>query len=299
MRLSPALPAAVAALLLGAPGALASVPHTVAPGESLSSVAAVNGLSVAAVAAASGLSPDAQLVAGSTVQIPPAGATSTAAAPAAAAPSSSSTSSSGYVVRSGDTLTGIAAANGLSLSSLAAANGLSTTSHVIQGTTLQLSGSPATAAASAPATTTAPAPAAAPSAPASSGTVTSSDISTVAARNGVPSSLASAIGWQESGFNNGAVSNVGARGVMQVMPGTFDFVQQNLARRTLDPSNAEDNVGAGVLYLGHLLQETGGDEQTAIAGYYQGLASVRARGMYDDTKQYVANVMALRSRYGG
>ena len=86
---------------------------------------------------------------------------------------------------------------------------------------------------------------------------------------------------------------------MQVMPGTFDWVQRNLASRTLSSSSATDNVGAGVLYLGHLLKETGGDEATAIAGYYQGLASVRSRGMYDDTKQYVANVMALRGRYGG
>jgi hypothetical protein len=37
----------------------------------------------------------------------------------------------------------------------------------------------------------------------------------------------------------------------------------------------------------------------AAAGYYQGLQSVRDRGMYDDTKRYVDNVLALRSRFGG
>ena len=56
---------------------------------------------------------------------------------------------------------------------------------------------------------------------------------------------------------------------------------------------------AGVLYLKQLLAETGGDETAAIAGYYQGLGSVRSRGLFDDTKQYVANVQALRSRFGG
>ncbi len=56
---------------------------------------------------------------------------------------------------------------------------------------------------------------------------------------------------------------------------------------------------AGVLYLKHLLEQTGGDESTAIAGYYQGLGAVRSRGLFDDTKQYVANVQALRSRFGG
>ena len=59
------------------------------------------------------------------------------------------------------------------------------------------------------------------------------------------------------------------------------------------------NVHAGVIYLKHLLQQTGGDENTAIAGYYQGLGAVRSRGLFDDTQQYVANVQALRSRFGG
>ncbi|MEZ0291915.1 MAG: lytic transglycosylase domain-containing protein [Solirubrobacteraceae bacterium] len=105
--------------------------------------------------------------------------------------------------------------------------------------------------------------------------------------------------WQESGFNNGVVSSANARGVMQVMPGTWDYVERNLAGRTLDPASATDNVQAGVLFLRHLLQQTGGDEATAAAAYYQGLQSVRDRGLYDDTQQYVANVQALRSRFGG
>ena len=95
------------------------------------------------------------------------------------------------------------------------------------------------------------------------------------------------------------VSCANARGVMQVMPGTWDYVQQNLAGRPAQPASATDNVRAGVLYLQHLLQQTGGDESAAIAGYYQGLGAVRSRGLFDDTQQYVANVQALRSRFGG
>jgi soluble lytic murein transglycosylase-like protein len=129
--------------------------------------------------------------------------------------------------------------------------------------------------------------------------VGAADIQQVAAAHGVSPSLAAAIAWQESGFNNAMVSPANARGVMQVMPGTWDYVQNNLASRTLDPSSATDNVHAGVLYLQRLLGETGGDEATAIAGYYQGLGSVRSRGLFDDTQRYVANVQALRSRFGG
>jgi soluble lytic murein transglycosylase-like protein len=86
---------------------------------------------------------------------------------------------------------------------------------------------------------------------------------------------------------------------MQVMPGTWDWVNRNLAPGPLDPASATDNVRAGSLYLAQLLKETGGDERMAAAGYYQGLASVRERGLFDDTRRYVDNVMALRGRFGG
>jgi hypothetical protein len=60
--------------------------------------------------------------------------------------------------------------------------------------------------------------------------------------------------------------------------------------------DAQDNVTAGVALLSVLTHETP-HEPTAVAGYYQGLASVRSHGMFRDTKQYVADVMALRSRF--
>ena len=41
------------------------------------------------------------------------------------------------------------------------------------------------------------------------------------------------------------------------------------------------------------------DQSLAAAGYYQGLGSVRAHGMYTDTRRYVRNVMALQTRFGG
>ena len=101
----------------------------------------------------------------------------------------------------------------------------------------------------------------------------------MAAAHGVSPSLAAAIAWQESGFNNSMVSSANARGVMQVMPGTWDYVQQNLAGgQQLDPNSATDNIHAGVMYLKRLITDAGGDENAAIAGYYQGLASVRERG---------------------
>jgi N-acetylmuramoyl-L-alanine amidase len=109
--------------------------------------------------------------------------------------------------------------------------------------------------------------------------------------------LALGISWEESGFNQRNVSVVGAIGAMQVMPSTGAFVGQAIVHRHLDLINAADNATAGVALLAVLLRETKGNERLAAAGYYQGLASVRSRGMYDDTKQYVANVLALRNRF--
>jgi soluble lytic murein transglycosylase-like protein len=55
---------------------------------------------------------------------------------------------------------------------------------------------------------------------------------------------------------------------------------------------------AGVMYLGQLLRDTGGDEAAATAAYHQGLSSLRRIGLLPETRRYVANVMALRRQYG-
>jgi LysM repeat protein len=304
-------------LLIPASPASAAVPHTVQPGETLWSIAAANNLTTRTVAAYNGLSEDAQVVLGSTINVPttvegyaalqqaglvpadPAQAAPAPVAEPAAASASAPAPQGAYTVRPGDTLSGLAAQTGVSTAAMAAMNGLDPNAYLLTGTVLKLpGGAPAPAAASEPAPAATVVPDAAP-APTSQN-VSAADVQNVAAAHGVSPSLAAAIAWQESGFNNGMVSPANARGVMQVMPGTWDYVQENLAGgQQLDPNSAADNIHAGVMYLKRLLTDAGGDENSAIAGYYQGLASVRERGMYDDTQQYVANVQALRSRFGG
>jgi len=286
----------------------AAVPHTVQPGETLWSIAAANNMQTNALAVFNGLTPDSQVVLGSTIKIPSedealaavnaapqpsqAGGTQTAAAPQT---SGGPPPAGGYTVKPGDTLSGIAANAGVSLQALAAMNGVSPGSQVVSGTALKLPAGSPLASAPQPKPTTIPSGGPQPTA----GHTSSSEISQIAAEHGVPGSLASAIAWQESGFNNGAVSSANARGVMQVMPGTWQWVQQNLASSQLDPASTQDNVRAGTLYLNQLLKDTGGDERMAIAAYYQGLGSVRENGLLPETEQYVNNVMALRGRFGG
>ena len=122
-------------------------------------------------------------------------------------------------------------------------------------------------------------------------------IRATAARWHIDGRFALGISYEEAGFNQRMVSAVGAIGAMQVMPETGRWVSTYVVRRPLNIYRARDNVTAGVALLAVLLRETNGDMRTAAAGYYQGLASVRARGMYADTKRYVANVLALRNRF--
>ena len=315
MRLTLTCAVLFALTILAPSSAGAAVPHVVRPGETLWSIAAANNLTTRTVAAFNGLSESSQVVLGSTIQIPTtvegyaalqkAGLVAaapvkaaTAAAPVAAS-SAAPAPQGAYTVRAGDTLSGLAAGARVSLSAMAAMNGLDPSKVLLTGTVIKLpAGAPAPARAAQPAPAATVVPAAGPEPTPSR--VNAATIQSAAAANGVPASLATAIGWQESGFNNAMVSGANARGVMQITPGTWNFVQANLAGgRQLDPNSAADNVSAGVLYLKHLLQQTGGNESAAIACYYQGCGSVQSRGLFDDTKQYVANVQALRSRFGG
>jgi LysM repeat protein len=319
--LAPALATAAFALTLTATADAAI--HEVAPGETLSGIAIADGLPVGLLAAANGLPIDAQVIAGSILVIPAAGqaAATTAVAPTAtasgtgepagddgdeseSATTASSSSSAppalgAYTVRPGDTLGELARRSGVPVEQMAYMNGLRVNDVLLAGTVIKLpTGSPIASSAGTTEPSGAVVPAAAPTA--TPVRLSAAQVGSIAAANGVPASLATAIAWQESGFNNGFVSAANARGIMQILPGTWNYVQSALIPgQRLDPASAADNVRAGSLYLGQLLRETGGDPATAVAGYYQGLKSVQAIGMLPETRRYVANVLALRSQFGG
>ncbi len=295
--------------------------HIVAPGETLTSVAAADGLTVAQLALANGVSTQAELISGQPLQIPPQDAGDESAATSESATSGSepsapttSASTGGYVVAPGDTLSAIAANDGTTVAALAALNGLDPAGVLPAGTTLQLPAagsttvyaSTPTSSASSTDTTAESQPVGASSQYGTGGgpypteqTVSASDVAGIASGNGVPPALADAIGWQESGFNNDEVSSTGAVGVMQIEPGTWDWIQSTLAGDTLAPASAQDNVRGGVLLLHSLLDATGGSDAMAAASYYQGLSSVQRYGMFSDTQQYVNDVMSLEQQYGG
>jgi LysM repeat protein len=272
--------------------------YVVQPGDTLTAIAARDGTTVSQLASANGLDPMAPLLSGTVLQLSGGAQTSSGSLPQSASPGGS------YTVQPGDTLSGIAARAGMSLSDLASLNGLNPLEPLLSGTVLRLAGSGPTGtgsiATSQPVGAAAEGNAVSPPYPTPQ-TVSPSEVGSIAAANGVPPALAEAIAYQESGFNNAAVSTSDARGVMQILPGTWDYIQNSLTPGTspLAPASASDNVRGGVLLLRSLLNATGGNDAMAAAGYYQGLPSVEVNGMYGDTQQYVNNVLALEQRFNG
>jgi N-acetylmuramoyl-L-alanine amidase len=261
--------------------------HMVTSGETLSYVAAANGLTTDELAAANGLSPDALLIAGESLYVPyPSGSGGGGSGGGGEA----SSGGGSYVVQPGDTLSGIAASAGLSIDELAHLNGLYVDNPLIAGTTLTTSGSGG-GSANAGSTGDAPIP--------TNETVSPGQVGDIAASENVSPSLADAVATQESGFDNSLVSSADARGVMQILPSTWDFINGSLASQPLDPASARDNVRAGALYLGYLADNTGNDPVSTVASYYQGLGSVQSGGLLPETQQYVDSVLALRDRYRG
>ena len=285
---------------------LAGVPlmmeYVVRPGDTLSEIAADHGTSVSRIVARNGLdSSGDHVVAGQTLRVPAAhGRGGTAQAqPASSGGGSEARRIVRYTVRPGDTPSGLAVRFHAWTAELVEMNG-----PVLRaGETIRIpvvpeaarDGAPAPAAPAAPAG--APRPGGAPSAGAVDGPSRArvrSVIESTARRHGVDPQLALAVSWQEAGWQMHHVSYADAVGAMQVIPSTGRWMS-GLVGRDLDLTDVHDNVTAGVKLLDVLGEQA--PERTAVAGYYQGLAGVRKHGMYDDTRRYVANVMALKDRF--
>jgi LysM repeat protein len=289
----------------GAPAAPAVRTYLVRPGDTTGAIAQRHGVTLAQLLRANpGIDPHV-IVPGQRLVITGSATASRSAARAATAPART------HTVRAGETLTGIAAAYGIGLDRLLGANRATDPDLLLVGQRLTVPG-------------TAKATSAGVSAPASANTFagytypeatvraadanrarlattavpsrtqTAALIRQIATRHGVDPRLALAIAYNESGWNQRAVSVANAVGTMQVIPMSGDWASQ-LAGRRLDLLDTRDNITAGVVIL-RALQSAASSREEAIAAYYQGLQSVRTQGMYADTKAYVRTVLALHER---
>ncbi len=132
--------------------------------------------------------------------------------------------------------------------------------------------------------------------------------------NGLDPALVAGLICQESTFSADALSPVGARGLMQIMPGTGRTIAKELgvryvARDLYDPAV---NLQFGAHYLATLLQRYGGRIERALAAYNAGPHRVDAWTAatpdvpadefieeipFSETRHYVATVLANQAQY--
>ncbi|MBQ0098258.1 MAG: lytic transglycosylase domain-containing protein [Oscillospiraceae bacterium] len=132
---------------------------------------------------------------------------------------------------------------------------------------------------------------------------------------GVEESLVYAVIRTESGFHEDAESSVGAKGLMQLMPETFSWLQEKLGDEPMNEDallNPEINIKYGTFYLSLLLSAYNDNPKTAVAAYNAGTTVVDKwlsdttysdDGLtlkdipYEETKRHVARVMQAKSVY--
>lgn len=116
-------------------------------------------------------------------------------------------------------------------------------------------------------------------------------VTELAARYDISPSLLEAVVWQESRWNERAVSPASARGLAQLMPGTARELGVN-------PDDPSANLEGGARYLRQQLDAFGGDVEKALAAYNAGPHRVRrANGIpaIRETQNYVAAILARLS----
>jgi soluble lytic murein transglycosylase len=142
----------------------------------------------------------------------------------------------------------------------------------------------------------------------------------VARAHGVDPALVYAVMREESGYQPDALSVVGARGLVQIMPDTGRRLAADLGANRFDPAELfvpERNLELGALYLSQLVGRFDGRLSAAIASYNAGpeavarwFAAERGRDddewvesiPYDQTRSYVKRVLrsvhVYRALYG-
>lgn len=119
-------------------------------------------------------------------------------------------------------------------------------------------------------------------------------VQSISRKFGVDKDLIMAVIKQESSFQPNCVSEAGAMGLMQLMPGTASEMG------VTNPYDIEQNINGGTKYLRGLLDMYGNSKELALAAYNAGPGTLQNRGVKNtsdierlpyETRDYVRKVM--------
>ena len=129
---------------------------------------------------------------------------------------------------------------------------------------------------------------------------------------GVPKNLIMAIIKAESNFTKDAVSEKGAKGLMQIMDETGEWCAKEIGISEPDLFDVETNIRIGTFYISHLIKMYDGNTETAIAAYNAGFGNVDkwlkdgtlstdgknlSSVPFEETDKYIKKVMLYKKVY--
>lgn len=110
--------------------------------------------------------------------------------------------------------------------------------------------------------------------------------------------------YAESHYNPQAVSRVGAKGLMQLMPATAKGVSAQLGEEAMgDLFDPETNIRYGTFYIAQKYRDFGNSKEAALAAYNGGPAVgsryvvSREAGIPNETKNFIKTVIAAQAKY--
>lgn len=130
---------------------------------------------------------------------------------------------------------------------------------------------------------------------------------------GVSAEFVYAVIRAESKFDKDAVSDKGAKGLMQIIDATGEWVAEKIELSDVDLFDPDTNIEIGTFYLSYLLDLYKGDKVCAAAAYNAGPANVDGwladenyskdgktldKIPFPETEQYVKKVMENIEKYG-
>jgi LysM repeat protein len=260
-------------------GTAAGQQYVVSAGDSLSLIGSIYDVTVGSIVDLNGIDDPNFIFPGQVLEIP----------------GSRGSSVSSYEVQSGDTLGEIAEVVGVSVSALQSANGISNPDLIFVGQVLSVpsTGEP---------------PGSGGGSGGESGGHSLADrphdpdleamMDELAASEGLDPGIVKALAWIESGWQQQVVSPAGAVGLMQLMPETAEWLEDDVFGQALNEDvSAYDNVKMGTRYLRILMDATGWETETALASYYQGPGNTLNGIFFDSTRDYVSAVLAVKAAY--